>query len=604
MSQIPFPGGAADQDVFFHEDKVCVYHKAINTWECRTINTGSTEAGQPAAVTTQTVFTIPLPTDPDGAVADSPLDLPDLRTQYDVNWFLADDLAKRERKVIVQDNPPLSHPLFTGEQANFINGDLWYDTSRLEMFVYWNDAWFPTSAPPADYDLEVEQFGYELNRVKALLDEIYLKNVQQDDRLTGIENDIIELEEEIEAIAPSLERGKWNYKQILENRAYTLFDGSGQSTDMFNNVASIYVSNIDADGNPHGFDDVVAESYIEIFNDTDADFGLYVIKDIDDKSNMTPGYWIFTVDFIKSNRLPSRANGLARFKFFEAPTGGDASQFVRIDGDTMTGTLNMKDNAAIKTRNLDSGENSNLELKHNGVSKVYVGSQKTTFQEHIKFAQTGKQVYAGDDADKNGLAFYSNGVQYAGAYSADKHVATKKNVDAAKEYVDQQIEKLLAKIEELEMAGGTTKNYQFQIYNRYTGSSGTIGSQISVNQIMSVTSQNSYSQWNGSGTSALNLERRGIFLCLPDNYQLNSGRMIISEKEGDYQHSRYEKTAGCVLSDVEKAPPEVSNGKNIYRAHVHVDEYMDSSSQNFFPNWSDRTYLWITFADGAITEVS
>ena len=96
-------------------------------------------------------------------------------------------------------------------------------------------------------------------------------------------------------------------------------------------------STIDANGNPHGFGDVVAGSYVEIFNDTDADFGLYVVRDVDDKSNMIPGYWIFTVDFIKSNRLPSRANGLARFKFFEAPEVaiGPTPAYIR------TGSLNL-----------------------------------------------------------------------------------------------------------------------------------------------------------------------------------------------------------------------------------------------------------------------
>ena len=105
-----------------------------------------------------------------------------------------------------------------------------------------------------------------------------------------------------------------------------------------------------------------------------------------------------------------------------------AATYLPLSGGTLTGTLNMKDAAAVKTRHLDSGENSNLELKHNGVSKVYVGADKTSFQEHIKMA-TGKQVYSG--TEKNGLAFYNNGVQYVGEYTVDKHVATKKNVDAA-----------------------------------------------------------------------------------------------------------------------------------------------------------------------------
>jgi len=40
MTEVPFPGGAQDQDVFFHEDKICIYHAALNTWECRTIEVG------------------------------------------------------------------------------------------------------------------------------------------------------------------------------------------------------------------------------------------------------------------------------------------------------------------------------------------------------------------------------------------------------------------------------------------------------------------------------------------------------------------------------------------------------------------------------------
>ena len=37
MASAPFPNGATDGDVFFHNDKVCLYHKVTNTWECRTI---------------------------------------------------------------------------------------------------------------------------------------------------------------------------------------------------------------------------------------------------------------------------------------------------------------------------------------------------------------------------------------------------------------------------------------------------------------------------------------------------------------------------------------------------------------------------------------
>ena len=35
MSDIPFPEGPQDGDIFFHLDKVCLYHGDSHTWECR-----------------------------------------------------------------------------------------------------------------------------------------------------------------------------------------------------------------------------------------------------------------------------------------------------------------------------------------------------------------------------------------------------------------------------------------------------------------------------------------------------------------------------------------------------------------------------------------
>ena len=383
MAEIPFPGGAADQDVFFHEDKVCVYHKAINTWECRTVETG-TAVGQPAAVTTRTVYTIPIPTDDTGTVAPSPTSLPDLRTQYDVNWFVVDDTSKRARKVLVQDTAPTSYPDFTDERAELINGDLWYDTSRLELFLYWNNAWFPTSAPPADYDLEIEQFQYGLNRLQELLDEIYLKNVRQDERLDGIDNDIIELEEEIEALAPSLERGNWNYTQPLELRGYSLFDVDGIATNKYTNARSIFVTPVDVNGTSHSFDDVVDGSYIEIFASDTSDFGLYNITGITDKTNLNPGYWVFDVNFIKSNSVLATADGPARFKFFELADAADPTAFVAKSGDEMSGKLTLSGSNALDLKGKIQVNGTTTNSRFLGTDSNGNTSWKTALTSHVQ----------------------------------------------------------------------------------------------------------------------------------------------------------------------------------------------------------------------------
>jgi hypothetical protein len=303
-----------------------VYDEQKNTW---TVGRKNEEGGGTnSLVTTADVYT--LNTRP--ASPPNPFDLTDdpntVVTQQEANWWLLEDLEKRQREVIVGNITPIEHPKYPGKEL--VQGDLWYNTSRLELFLYWMGAWFPTSAPPADYDLEIEQFQYDLNRLKALLDELYLFTQTADDK--------------------------------------------------------------------------------------------YVKK-----------------------------------------VGGDTMQGpLKVTGDRTPNADGIV--STVQTLNVDSGQSSNLELRHNGVSKVYVGADQTSFQHHIKFAQNGKQVYAGDDSNKNGLAFYANGVQYAGAYSADKHVATKKNVEEAiyhdrtdpdtNKYVDREGDSMTGQLEFTDIDNG------------------------------------------------------------------------------------------------------------------------------------------------------
>lgn len=62
-------------------------------------------------------------------------------------------------------------------------------------------------------------------------------------------------------------------------------------------------------------------------------------------------------------------------------------------GGTLTGDLNssatIKANSGLIGLSLDSGQSSNLLLKHNGATKVYVGSTLTTLQEQVKLNKQG-----------------------------------------------------------------------------------------------------------------------------------------------------------------------------------------------------------------------
>lgn len=272
-----------------------------------------------------------------------------------------------------------------------------------------------------------------------------------DDRDEVLRQDIIELEEEINAIAPSVEYGTWEWKAPPFNNTasppdpgtFFLLDISRwpsiSYTDEYAKATRIAIHNNeyvpDGSGDPannHTWADADVGKLIQLFDAADPDF---LLGKITAKDTSNAGYTYLDVELIQTAGVPNdntdteTGKYLTRINIFDPPTGGDVSGFVLKTGDTMTGTLNMDGDAAIKTRNLDSGQNSNLEIKHNGVSKVYVGADQTAFQHHIKFAQTGKQVYAGTDL--KGLAFYADGVQYVGNYTADKHVATKKNVEEA-----------------------------------------------------------------------------------------------------------------------------------------------------------------------------
>jgi hypothetical protein len=107
-------------------------------------------------------------------------------------------------------------------------------------------------------------------------------------------------------------------------------------------------------------------------------------------------------------------------------------------GDSMQGPLQVTGGRSpnadgiegtVKALNIDSGQNSSLQFKHNGNTRAYLGDSEFTLIPNLKFNSTGKSIYAGND--KKGFTVNTSGVFYEGVYTHDRHVATKKNVDDA-----------------------------------------------------------------------------------------------------------------------------------------------------------------------------
>ena len=159
--------------------------------------------------------------------------------------------------------------------------------------------------------------------------------VDQRDEL--LQNEIVELAEEIDAIAPSVERGEWtmNLTGIAANAGQmSLYDNDytnvGNPTGLFTDVKSIWLNEIDNAGTPHGFAGVEAGEFIELFVKDDPDYGLYEVVDIHDETNGAAQWWVIEVNFVRAYTSTSATapGDIIRVKIFQAPTGGDVSSFV------------------------------------------------------------------------------------------------------------------------------------------------------------------------------------------------------------------------------------------------------------------------------------
>ena len=333
---IPFPNKPwSDKQTFkyFKSDGtevIATYNASKNAWTLYTVNEDGVME-PPGIITTDDVRTTSdAPVKPTGYNGlNLQEDLNYLTNQKLVNWFLAAEiLINKEdiQKIIwIDEDPP--------ENNDYL---FWFNTDELALYV-WNDAWFPVSSI-GEGGVSTEIFTYTIGQIQRLIDEVYLKNIEQDNRLDVIEENIVELEEEIDAIAPSVERGEWTFSDIgvAAPGEYALLDENAAVTDTFSQARLIFVSTTDADSNPHGFNNHEPGELLQIFNKEDNQYGLYEIKDIDDNSgNSQNPYFSFTVDFVRAYSNFGKAVRRGRFKFFNAPQGGTADGFVLKTGDSI-----------------------------------------------------------------------------------------------------------------------------------------------------------------------------------------------------------------------------------------------------------------------------
>ena len=356
------------------------YDAADGAWKVVGINGGSTEYVTTADVQT----TVDEPAKPMGFTGlDSTQDLGYLTNQKLVNWYFAEEILTNKedlQKIIwVGEDPP--------EDEKYI---FWFDSTRLELTVRYNDQWFPVSIPPSQInvlsevieglEVSVTQVRGDIAKNKIDIDELGLDLREERDAIKSeIDGKLATLEEELEQLAPSLERGSWNFtlnhppgpgeytmisafldetdQEALCDQTYSecqaaaagdpvaiqactrawndcrnAIDGSQVvTTDDWTQCDELVFNDVDMNGTTHGWAGIDSDHFIDVFNTNDEN---YMVGDI-----ATHGGGTFSFDLVSSKGV---ASGPATIKIFKSEGTVDFDQYVRKAGDTMTGALNIE----------------------------------------------------------------------------------------------------------------------------------------------------------------------------------------------------------------------------------------------------------------------
>ena len=333
--------------------------------------------------------------------------------EYQGDLFLKDGIlyvyAKEGWIAVGGDASP---PVYVGEDeppGTAQTGELWYctDEKYLTLFVYTGTTWAVASPPVSLDGIEASISGIEgdlielHNNVRQVRGDIVLTNQdlqhlaedqrRQDQQFEAIAEDqarqdhqIVELEEEIEALAPTFDRGKWTFVESdsLGPGEYTMGASvtSGYCIDQFEkclaeipgapnqnemdpaaiaecnrlaavcetakekgelfmadwaHAAFLHFHKTDVDGKDHTFEDCKVGQYIDLFDQQDDNYALFEVTEAPTKEG----------DVYKIGVSPiqhqGEASGVVRVKIFEM-AAADPTEYVRKSGDTITGFVKIK----------------------------------------------------------------------------------------------------------------------------------------------------------------------------------------------------------------------------------------------------------------------
>ena len=278
-------------------------------------------------------------------------------------------------------------------------GHLWFDSSEDDytLYLYDGNEWVP-AAPPVSLE-GIEQSIYHISEKLSVVEtgivgarvdiagnagEIEAAKVRLEDLETSQtvqDNQIIELEEEIESLAPSTDRGSWTFSDAMPLAAgeYTMGASvsSGYCIDQlercireapgfpdnidpaaqaecnrlaaecetarengelympdYAHAAFLHFHKLDSEGKEHSFADWTVGKYVDLFDREDEDYALFEITEAPTQDGD-----VYTIG-VQPLQHQGEAGGLVRVKVFEMASA-DPTEYVRKTGDTMTGSLNL-----------------------------------------------------------------------------------------------------------------------------------------------------------------------------------------------------------------------------------------------------------------------
>ena len=301
-------------------------------------------------------------TDPDVTLFDDE-ETPELKTQLEVNRYLASKIDGVEFPpgTIVSDEAP--------EDPE--EGLSWYDTVRLELFVFTGEAWLPCSPLGARVEQgEVLQAQIVEQIQKSLQDQEVLE-----EKIEAGEKEQEKLKDKVAALEGST--GSYQYKFSLTNsnpRSGDFITKSGimEATTSPADVKYIYFGELDSDGRTPNFDGIKTGDVFRITGPAGEKVEWRVAANANNESK------VISVGDLLSSSVDEFADevlyGVTDLSAFD-PTGLATIDYVdeRVDtklettGDSMTGVLDMKDNyiAGVKDAASDTDAVNRRTMKKN-----------------------------------------------------------------------------------------------------------------------------------------------------------------------------------------------------------------------------------------------